>query len=515
MGAASRANSVRFDETANQGHWAHASRSSVDLIPRVGSGLAMTDRSYSHKSDGRQSSAGHSVHSMASGRANSLGLDSNYGGLNSSSSPLGTPGLAPGLFVLGSVPAIIRCWLNTNFKHNSLLYAAVCSGSYASHIDSRLVQQLGFEDQVTLDLNGERKIRISVYLPEAIPHPASSRSNSPAPQVPTLTISFLVSTQSEKEETSKAIQVFIGSDVLRAHNADILLSSNTLSMYDDDRSKLSIPLVRPEDERTFKPLRVGSVSVPGNESVSPRDGNDTVDTGDEADRQRPQPAIALPPGFPATPSNTAQHVEATDSSLATATNASASVTGSEDESGSTRRSIDARPILAHLNTKAEPKDSSDGNAASNSALRSGTSPNPNIWGNWRRESEQKSSAPLDWANQSKSSSTSYQRRDQGIKVLRPSKTPSRTFSSGGAQASSPSFTGQSRFFDDGKRRQSATAGASESNDAQLKRSVSGSSSTAAASSASKEPQSALSKPRSANPIGGASAFSWLKTGQTE
>jgi ubiquitin carboxyl-terminal hydrolase 4/11/15 len=322
--------------------------------------------------------------------------------------------------------------------------------------------------------------------------------------------------QSAKEEAPKPIQVFIGSDVLRAHNADILLSSNTLSIYDDDRSKLSIPLVRPEDERTFKPLRVSSISVPIHESVSLRGGNDAVNARAEAERHSPQAVIAPPPGFPSTPSHTAQQVDAPESSIATATNASASVIGSDDDSGSTRRSIDARPILAHLNTKAEARDSSDGNAASSSALRSGTSPNPHIWGNWRRESEQKSSAPLDWANAGKSSSSSYQRRDQGIKVLRPSKTPSRTFSGGGgAQASSPSFTGQSRFFDDGKRRQSATAAASESGDAQLRRSVSGSSSTAAANSASKEPQSALSKPRSANPIGGASAFSWLKTGHTE
>ena len=39
VGATSRANSVRFDETANPGHWTHASRSSLDLIPRTGSGM--------------------------------------------------------------------------------------------------------------------------------------------------------------------------------------------------------------------------------------------------------------------------------------------------------------------------------------------------------------------------------------------------------------------------------------------------------------------------------------------
>lgn len=41
----------------------------------------MTERSLSHKSDGRHSSAGHSVHSLhsvPSGRTSSLGLDTNF-----------------------------------------------------------------------------------------------------------------------------------------------------------------------------------------------------------------------------------------------------------------------------------------------------------------------------------------------------------------------------------------------------------------------------------------------------
>jgi ubiquitin carboxyl-terminal hydrolase 4/11/15 len=54
LGATSRANSVRFDETANHGHW---SRPSMDFITRSGSGMgghAMSERSYSHKSLGGQ-----------------------------------------------------------------------------------------------------------------------------------------------------------------------------------------------------------------------------------------------------------------------------------------------------------------------------------------------------------------------------------------------------------------------------------------------------------------------------
>ena len=254
VGVTSRANSVRFDETANHGHWAHTSRSSLDLIPRTGSGLgghAMSERSYSHKSDGRQSSAGHSVHSMASGRANSL---TSFG----PTTPQDAPGLAPGLFILGSVPAIIRCWLNTNFKHDTLLYAAVCSGSYTSYLDLNLIEHLGFQDQVVLDDDGLRKIKLSVYLPEAVPVSASSRSTSSAPQLPSIGVNFTVVQEHNSEANPKAVQIFLGSDMLRAHNADLLFSSSQLTLYDDDHSKLQIPLVRPEDERAFKSLHVSS-----------------------------------------------------------------------------------------------------------------------------------------------------------------------------------------------------------------------------------------------------------------
>src|SRR5580692_2404722 len=85
VGATSRANSVRFDESANQGHWSQLARSSLDL-PRSASS---------------QSSTGHSVHSAAS-RANSLRLDALNGLPASDEQPI-----APGLLILGTVPAIV------------------------------------------------------------------------------------------------------------------------------------------------------------------------------------------------------------------------------------------------------------------------------------------------------------------------------------------------------------------------------------------------------------------------
>ncbi|KAF2497990.1 UCH-domain-containing protein [Lophium mytilinum] len=486
MGASSRAASVRFDETANQGHWAHASRSSLDLIPRTGSGMGghpMTERSYSHKSDGRQSSTGHSVYSATSGRANSLGLDTGYGLGNSGISPLDPPGLAPGLFVLGTVPAIIRCWLDTNFKHDTLLYAAVCSGSYASSIDRRLINRLGFGERITEHEDGTRKIKLVVYLPEAAPFTASSRSSSPAPQVPSLTVTFTVFESHEKGD-GKPIQIFFGSDMLRCHNADVLLSSNRLTLFDDEGSKLQIPLVRPEDERTFKSLYVSSATPD-----YPKHAKEVEEAMSSAEME--------PPALLEHHASTNQHA----APPLARSNGAASTVDSDDGASTGRRSLDQRPLIGVVTARTESKESDDFSQSTGSALRSGAS--PAIWSNWRRDSEKTNS--MDWANASKSTASTYQRKDTGIKVLKPIKPGARTASTSNIHSPSP-VTGQSRFFDDGRRRTSTTSG-SDVNDPQLKRSVSGEK----ASLASKDNQMALPKPRSANPVGGASAFAWLNT----
>jgi ubiquitin carboxyl-terminal hydrolase 4/11/15 len=476
VGATSRANSVRFDETANHGHWAHASRSSLDLIPRTGSGMGghvMSERSYSHKSDGRQSSAGHSVHSMASGRANSL---TSFGPTTPEA-----PGLAPGLFILGSVPAIIRCWLNTNFKHDTLLYAAVCSGSYTSYLDLRMVEHLGFQDQIVTSDEGVRKIKLSVYLPEAVPVSASSRSNSPAPQLPSIGVDFTIIEEHDIQTNPKAIQIFLGSDMLRAHNADLLFSSSQLTLYDDDRSKLQIPLVRPEDDRAFKSLHVSGGS---RASTTPHTTIGAVSTSSQ----------------PHTMGDSFSTSAARDSySLADKSHGMDTAPNSDDGGSSGRRSLEQRPHLGlSTSSRSDTKDAQESSPASG-APRSGAS--PAIWSNWRRDqSEKTNTGSLDWANVGKtaSSNPSYQRRDTGIKVLKPSK-PARTMS----RSDSSPVTGQSRFFDDGKRRVEGdtTSGAASP---QVKRSVSG--------EKGKENVPTLSKPRSANPVGGASAFAWLNSG---
>ncbi|KAF2105941.1 hypothetical protein BDV96DRAFT_607854 [Lophiotrema nucula] len=447
IGTTSRANSVRFDETANHGHWAHTSRSSLDLIPRTGSGLGghlMSERSYSHKSDGRQSSTGHSVHSATSGRANSL--TSGFG-LNT---PLEPPGLAPGLFILGPVPAIIRCWLNTNFKHSTLLYAAVSSGSYTSLLDLRLIEHLGFQDRMTTEEDGSRKVKLPVFLPEAVPLSSSSRSSSPAPQLPSVSVEFTVVDREESDRDPKAIQIFLGSDMLRAHNADILLSSNQVTLFDDDDSKLQIPLVRPEDERTFKSLYISS-SIPA--SRRPQT---------ERERRAPVALHLGAEGEGSVTSSTLERVGPTGSKA----DGTPPFSASEDDVSSGRPSLEQPPSLGLTTNRLESRDGNEDSPAT-SAPRSGTS--SAIWSNWRRDTDKPGT--MEWANVGKAPSSTYQRRDTGIKVLKPSKPgTTRTLSSGVSQSSSPSTIGQSRFFDDGKRR---TSSADRPEEPWLRRSVSG------------------------------------------
>ena len=275
---ASRANSVRFDVSALQSSsWTQASRNSVEFGPvRPNSGFGshpMTERSLSHKSDGRHSSAHsvHSMHSVPSGRTSSLGLDTNFlvSGQNDES-PIDIVLPPPGLFILGSVPSIIRCWLTTNFSHAALLYGVVCTGSQKSVLDYSLVGELGLADQIQKSSTGRNTIRLPIYLPEAIITHPSSRPNSPAPQLPTLTTEFEIMdwNRCTTSKGTTSIQVFLGSDTLRAHNADILFSQNVMTLYGDDRNKVSVPFVRPEDENLFKNLYTTSIPA-GEGDVKP------------------------------------------------------------------------------------------------------------------------------------------------------------------------------------------------------------------------------------------------------
>ncbi|KAJ5855505.1 uncharacterized protein N7529_009449 [Penicillium soppii] len=244
---ASRANSVRFDESAIHGY-GQASRIGNDLPSRTGSGLGshpLLERTFSHQSDGRLSSSGHSHQSA---RTNSLRLNTaRLSGTTPIESPLIPP---PGLFLLGPVPSIIRCWLTDHFTNDSLLYAAICSGSYVSSVGLSMIRSFDMEEKIVREDN-MKYIKLPVYLPEALIHPSPSRPGTPTHQVPAVTVRFVVR---DVEVADNSIQIIIGSDVLRAQNADILFSQDKLIMVDNEHQRVSIPLVRPEKDTVFRSL---------------------------------------------------------------------------------------------------------------------------------------------------------------------------------------------------------------------------------------------------------------------
>ena len=209
----------------------------------------MTERTSSHKSDGRHSSAGASI---GSARASNFGPESRP--LSATVPSFIPSGPAPGLFILGPVPSIIRCWLTTTYSNDSLLYAAICTGSCKSVLATELISRLELQDQIQTGREGQRTLKLPVYLPEATIQQSSSRSSSPVPQLPAVTVDFdVLDFGSDGDE----IQILVGSDILRARSADIQFSQDRITLFDDDRNKLSIPLVRPENASLFQNLLTG------------------------------------------------------------------------------------------------------------------------------------------------------------------------------------------------------------------------------------------------------------------
>ncbi|KAL4785795.1 hypothetical protein BJX76DRAFT_161758 [Aspergillus varians] len=439
----SRANSVRFDESAIHGYYGQANRSSSELPIRTGSGmgsLPLTERSLSHRSDGRQSSSGHSHHSV---RTNSLGLETTsrmMSSIMSSDSSLIPP---PGLFLLGPVPAIVRCWMTTNFSNDSLLYAAVCSGSYKSWLGYSMLQKLGLEDQLVQEVDSQY-IKLPMYLPEASVHQASSRSSSPAPQVPTLTIRFLVH---HVDPSDNSVQIILGSDILRAHNADILFSQDKVIMVDDDRNKISIPLVRPENDSVFKSLHTTSWDGSGDVSRTSFE----LKSG-RVDIDRPSAVGVI--GKPLrSPQQTPAHSSCRDMA---------------EELGN-HQVRQASDDLENAKENGAPQTRAKAAILVDTQASSGTKvEHAGVWGSWKRDTKTDQNSP----------GAGKPSRPRTMKVLRPSKPSNRSVSatvSGGFGAEATGLSSQpvsTVTLPDGSR---------------------------------------TGKPLTPNPIGGASAFPWLNS----
>ncbi|RMZ92366.1 hypothetical protein DV736_g368, partial [Chaetothyriales sp. CBS 134916] len=406
---ASRANSVRFDESANN-HYG-PSRQSIDLPARTGSGLGshpLSERSLSHRSDGRVSNAGF-------GRTNSFGLDSSRLLSSIHNSPKVPANPPPGFFVLGPCPSIIRCWLTETFSNASLLYATICTGSTLSSVSKSLVEKLGLTDQITEE-GGLRKIKLPVYLTEARITHASSRSASPAPQVPTLIAKFVVT---EDVTDDKSIQIVLGSDVLRSHSADVFFSQDRLSIFDEDRNQLSVPLVRPENDEVFKNL-----------STVPREQSGSVEFG--RTQNVTQPSISEKrPGIIGRPSR----LDAEQSPMAHLP-PTAAVAGTSDATVAT-------PTSRSSTDFGQPRTADDSKSTTGSEKSYTTPVSKPASGAWGSSWRSASSAQLPDSQEASKPSSSYSRpsTSRPMKVLRPIKSSSNTSRS--AASTSPWGTGPS------------------------------------------------------------------------
>jgi len=457
----------------------------------------MTERSSSHKSDGRQSAMSQSNHSA---RLNSLGFE----GRNS---VLGTPisvGPPPGLFHLGPLPSIIRCWLDDNFTNDSLLYAAICTGSYKSVLASRLVHRLGLDDQL-VNQQGESKLKIQVYLPEATIQHSSTRSGSPAPQLPSITIDFSIQ---DIPDDSESIQIFIGSDVLRAKSADIQFSQDRLTMFDDDRNKLAIPLVRPENAAMFQTLvTINSPPVDLAHTTEPPhiDYLQATTTSGLLSRSEPEPENrngSSQRSAQLAETKALQAFGRAYSPLGTASR-QPSVIGEGRTSSTAQEDRQIAPSTNAENHANGPASVTEG-ATPDTPSRTETG---NMWGSWRRDSMQP--ARPDSSFSSVVSDAGYQRagRGRGMKVLKPSRssTSSRSASTAQAPPGFDSVPGRSSENSTRVSQMPTNENAGPQASEPARRSF---------SSEAKSPlQPVTNKTRSANPVGGASAFNWLNSSQ--
>lgn len=502
-GAASRANSVRFDESALHGSsWGgHNSRHSGDFGPARPASSLMMERSLSHKSDGRHSSAGHSVHShmsVASGRASSLGLDTHFGvGDDDDDASLGILEPPASFFVLGSVPSIVRCWLTTNYAHSTLLYADVCTGSQKSTVDCALLKELDLLDEIERDSDGTYRARLSVYFAEATILQHNSRSHSPERTVPSMTTSFEVTGMDGAAAPIKqqSIGIFIGSDALRAHTADILFSQNTMLLYGDDRSRLRVPFIRPEDENLFRHIYTTTL-LPEKPKLNANAAPFIISEANAADS--PDPSMALPtpehngegdsnPGSPTSPTTAQSDVPKTPATT------SGAESGAESEKSSRHRN-DADYSLR------------DGSNASDVSRKDSSSI---IWGSWRSGG----SNGADGSGREGRLLSGYQpaaSRGRNMKVLRSGKASSTSSRTGVSYEppAPPKAGGENRRKGHGGG--VSDGGAHGSNRWDTRRAVSlGAEAKSASQSTSREARNNQTLPKAANPVGGASAFSWM------
>ncbi|CAM1505362.1 Fc.00g109990.m01.CDS01 [Cosmosporella sp. VM-42] len=499
-GAASRANSVRFDESALHGSsWGgQNSRHSGDFGPvRPGSSLMM-ERSLSHKSDGRHSSAGHSVHShhsVASGRASSLGLDTNFAVGDDDDDSFEIPAPPPSFFVLGTVPSIVRCWLTTNFGHATLLYADVCTGSQKSTVDFSLLRELDLLDEIHHDVDGALRVRLNVYFAEAVVTHHGNRAGSPRGPVPSITVYFEVAGADRPAQgvDRKVIRIYLGSDALRAHSADVLFSQNKMTLYGDERDRLQVPFVRPEDDAVFRNICTANM-IPEKHKLNANAAPFILGEPGEASQEGVDSLISN--AQPDDSSHDAMSPMATPSEASKPAEPSSNVSEAGGESD--------KPVRDPCGSESGSKGERRGSGTSERARRGSSTA---IWGSWRSNG---TDSPRE------TGLSGYQpagRGSRNMKVLKPLKSGSTSARAGAlyepplppkgsleARRKSQSNFGAENGITNGKGWDTKrTASISANINSEPKQQV----------AATREARNSQTLPRSANPVGVASAFSWM------
>jgi hypothetical protein len=339
----------------------------------------------------------------------------------------------------------------------------ICTGSSASSVGISLVQKLGLADQITEE-SSLRKIKLPVYLTEARVQHASSRSASPVPQVPTLIVKFVVV---EEVAEDKSIQVVLGSDVLRNQSADILFSQDKLSIFDQDRNQLSVPLVRPENDEVYKNLRTGPRKRTASMDLQTmRQGLSSV--GSEQSR----------PGIIGRPSK----LDTSQSPQSPVLQSPSAVTSAGTGIGSDLRRSEVGEQTPRSSTELASTRPNEDSKSTTESEQSYSTPvsksNPGVWGSsWRSTSTTQ-------ADTSSKATSTYSKpaASRPMKVLRPTKSSTTT----------PRTPSSSTAFPD-------VVSARE--EPERKASVG-------------DAKSASAVPTRNNPIGSGSAFGWLSSGQT-
>jgi hypothetical protein len=377
-------------------------------------------------------------------------------------------------------------------------------------------------NQIQKKASGNNHIRLPVYLPEALVTQPASRTNSPAPQLPTLTATFNVIGVSQRpnSETKRLIRIFVGSDTLRAYSADILFSQNVMTLYGDDRNRLSVPFVRPEDETLFKNLCTTVVApekveleatappftpieqkLKDSASINATGGASAEIFKSQADQLSSRSTTSVLPTK--TPIQVLENLEPQKQ---------LSEDGAKQFTTSNLLLADdiydsqAQNISCNDDQTKEPPTNYD--AVDTSVTDSERRESPgSIWGTWRTGGFSNNDSDT---NREHISTSSYQRPSRGgrnMKVLKPSKTSQRGRSSSAAHTGASYEPPIQRIS--GEFRRKIQAGASENNGPirwEASRTVSDEKTT-------KDSRAVTSVSRSSNPIGGATAFSWMNHGQ--